>query len=159
VNTSEIFQTLYKNYYIGDTETVLTINLIGNKAGIFYSAFNSVLQPESLKTDLTFEFVDESNAIVVKGNKEQILLLKQYLDNLEKSFKEQEIIQVLATKESFHNHIKNGLTEGTFDLQSYNIWSCGKCGYVMLWWKGRFPLQQPLMCPMCGSYQYRKSMA
>jgi len=154
----EILRQFYNGFYLGENNTILTIYVQEGHAREFYNAFLEVVQPYELRTELVYEFVDESDAIVVKGKQELILLLAEYIKTLEGSFKSQDFVSIMAAK-SFTSYVRAKFLgeESWSNMSDFNVWACQKCGHVMLWGSGRFPLQQPLMCPACGSYMYQKT--
>jgi DNA-directed RNA polymerase subunit RPC12/RpoP len=144
--------TLYKGHFLGDNEVVLTIQLNQPSAGLFYKTFLEII-PIELKTELTYEFVDQSDGIVVSGTKERIKELDDFLLRMKDSMVQQDINGVIVS-ESFSKYIRDGINENS--LQGLNVYKCMKCGKIEIFDNGSFPLVRPYMCPLCGSYMFQK---
>ena len=155
----ELLKELYKTHYLGENEVVLTISLTQPRAGEFFSTFSEII-PSELKTELVYEFVDKSDGIIVKGTKERIKELDDYLTQMKESIAKQEINGILVS-ESFTGYLRKGIdiNEGWSNLGSYNIYQCMRCGKVELFGPGNFPLTRPYMCPLCGSYMFQRQTA
>jgi len=150
----ELLKDLYNGYYLGDNEVVLTIYLTAPKAGEFYKTFIEVLQPADLRASLTWDFVDESDAIVIKGSKEVLVQLKDFLDMMGESFKVSDAVISQAVESDFS--VRKMLIEHNL-LNDANVYECMKCGKIQLWGKYGFPIQMPVMCDSCGSYLFKKN--
>ena len=153
----EVLRELYKTHYLGDNEVILTISLTQPKAGEFFRTFSEVI-PAELKTELVYEFVDEGDGIVVKGTKERVKELDDYLNQMKDSMVKQDVVGVVVS-ESFTKYLRKGIEENFSGISSFNIYKCMKCGKVELFGYGSFPLSRPYMCPLCGSYMFQKQSA